>query len=187
MVRTRVGYAGGSAPKPTYRNLGDHAETIQIDYDPTQISYEELLEIFWQSHSPTSAPWSRQYMSMILYHNEQQRRLALASRDSEAVRRGGRIFTEILPAGRFYRAEGYHQKYGLRGMSELMEEFRAMYPDGDDFVNSTAAARVNGYLGGHGTLEALEAEIDSLGLSPAGQQRLLAIVAPRQQQGCAES
>ena len=68
MIRTRVGYAGGTTNNPTYRALGDHAETIQVDYDPTQISYEELLEAFWTSHSPTSRPWSRQYASIIFYH-----------------------------------------------------------------------------------------------------------------------
>jgi len=54
VIRTRVGYAGGSTNNPTYYNLGDHSETVQIDYDPTRISYEELLEVFWDSHNPTT-------------------------------------------------------------------------------------------------------------------------------------
>lgn len=70
MIRTRVGYAGGSKENPTYYSLGDHSETIQIDYDPTQISYGQLLEVFWNSHNPTYEPWSRQYMSIIFYHSE---------------------------------------------------------------------------------------------------------------------
>ncbi len=67
MVRTRVGYAGGTKRNPTYYNLGDHTETIQIDYDPTYVSYRELLDIFWESHDPAARPWSRQYMAVVFY------------------------------------------------------------------------------------------------------------------------
>ena len=173
MIRTRVGYAGGTAKEPTYYNLGDHSETIQIDYDPTQVSYAELLDVFWNSHSPTSRPWSRQYMSIIFYHNDRQRRLATETRDREAARIDAKIFTEIVPFAGFYLAEDYHQKYRLQQVPELMQEFEAMYADANDFVDSTAAARVNGYLGGHGRFEGLQAEIDSLGLSPAGREKLM--------------
>jgi peptide-methionine (S)-S-oxide reductase len=173
VVRTRVGYAGGMTENPTYHHLGDHSETIQIDYDPTQISYRELLDIFWASHDPTGQPWSRQYMSIVFYHNKEQKRLAMETRDREAAKRGGRIFTEFLPATEFYLAEAYHQKHRLRQVPELMREFSAMYPDNEDFVASTAATRVNGYLGGYGTLETLQAELDSFGLSPAGRNKLL--------------
>ena len=105
MIRTRVGYAGGTMKNPTYHNLGDHTETIQIDYDPTQISYEELLDVFWDSHNPTSRPWSRQYMSIVFYHDEEQKRSAIETRDREGSRREGVIFTEIVPASQFYLAE----------------------------------------------------------------------------------
>jgi peptide-methionine (S)-S-oxide reductase len=176
VVRTRVGYAGGATKDPTYYNLGDHTETIQIDYDPTQISYEELLDVFWDSHNPVQRPWSRQYMSVVFYHNDEQKRLAMETRDSEAAKIQGEIFTEIVPASEFYLAEAYHQKYRLQQVPDLMKEFSAIYPDNDDFVASTAAARVNGYLGGYGTVEALQAELSSLGLSPEGSQKLLDIV-----------
>jgi peptide-methionine (S)-S-oxide reductase len=176
VVRTRVGYAGGTKEDPTYYSLGDHSETIQIDYDPTQISYQELLEVFWDSHSPTTRSWSRQYMSIIFYHNKEQKRLAEESRDREAAKVEGKIFTEIVPFSEFYLAEDYHQKYRLRGVPELLREYETLYPNLEDFVDSTAVARVNGYLGGHSTLVDLEAEIDDLGLSPAGSKRLLEMV-----------
>ncbi len=175
MVRTRVGYAGGTKKSPTYHSLGDHTETIQIDYDPNRISYEKLLETFWDSHNGADPSWSRQYMSIIFFHNDEQRRLAVESRDREAARRKRKILTEIAPAGEFYVAETYHQKYRLRQEGVLMKEFDAMYPNGNGFVNSTAAARINGYLDGYGTLEALQAELDSFGLSPAGRGKLLDI------------
>ena len=80
MVRTRVGYAGGTKDNPTYHNLGSHSETIQIDYDPVQISYEELLRVFWDSHLPIFPPFSQQYKSAIFYHDENQQRLAEESK-----------------------------------------------------------------------------------------------------------
>lgn len=176
MVRTRVGYAGGSKVDPTYHSLGDHSETIQIDYDPAQISYGELLDVFWASHSPVSRPWSLQYASIIFYHNDEQKRLAEETREREVARLGAPIYTEIRPFSEFYLAEDYHQKYRLRGEPGLLQEFRAIYPDLQDFVDSTAVARANGYAGGHGTLATLEEELDSLGLSPEADHQLLEIV-----------
>ena len=176
MVRTRVGYAGGKQPNPTYYSLGDHSESIQIDYDPAQITYEELLNVFWESHGPTSRPWSRQYASIIFYHDEEQERLANETRDREAARYGRPIYTEILPFSKFYLAEGYHQKYRLQQVPQLMEILEAVYPDEGAFVNSTAAARVNGYVGGHGTVATLQAELDTLDLSPEAGAQLLEIL-----------
>jgi peptide-methionine (S)-S-oxide reductase len=176
VIRTRVGYAGGTTEDPTYYDLGDHSETIQIDYDPDQISYQELLDLFWSSHSPTSRPWSNQYASIIFYHDEEQKQLAEASLDRLAAEADGQIFTQIVPFSEFYLAEAYHQKYRLQQAPRLLEEFRTIYPDEEDFINSTAAARLNGYAGGYGTPATLEAEIGELGLTPEQQERLLEIV-----------
>ncbi len=173
MIRTRVGYAGGSEENPTYRSLGDHSETLQIDYDPDQISYEALLDVFWSSHSPTARPWSKQYASVIFYHDAEQKRLAKESRDRVAAELGKKIHTEIVPFSKFYLAEDYHQKYRLRGVRELEAELEAIYPDLEDFVNSTAAAKVNGYVGGHGSLGRLQNEIEQFGLSPEAEKALL--------------
>ena len=183
-MRTRVGYAGGSTKNPTYHNLGDHTEAIQIDFDPTKISYEQLLEVFWRSHNPGNRSWSRQYRAAVFVHNEEQKRLALESRDRVvAAETPGKIYTEVLPFSGFYLAEAYHQKYELQQDPELMEDFRAMYPDAGDFVNSTAAARVNGYLGGYGTADDLEREVGTLGLSEAGAGKLVDDVNRRHRQG----
>ncbi len=176
MVRTRVGYAGGTTENPTYHDLGDHTETVEIDYDPAIITYDDLLAAFWEGHSPNRPPVSRQYASIIFYHNEEQRERAIASRTAEAERMNMRLHTEIVPAGRFYRAEDYHQKYELRRYRELFREYEEIYPDPEDLVDSTAAARVNGYAGGYGTAEQLEEEIELLGLSPGGQEVLRRLV-----------
>jgi len=178
-VRTRVGYAGGQKTNPTYYNLGDHSETIQIDYDPAQITYAELLEIFWGSHNPTAPSIGRQYASSILYHNEEQKRLAEESKAREEARRGRKLYTDIVPFAAFYRAEGYHQKYVLQSAPDFMSEFNAIFSREEDFVNSTAAARVNGYLGSQGDLNQLQTELDGLGLSPGASEKLLAIVRQR--------
>jgi len=159
--------------------LGDHSETIQIEYDPTQISYQELLDVFWSSHSPTTRPYSRQYASIVFYHNQEQKQLAEASRDRETASRGEPIYTEILPFDQFTLAETYHQKYRLQQVPALVNELRAIYPLDDEFIDSTAAARVNGYLGGYGTLAALQADLEDLGLSQEAQQILLDWVSAR--------
>jgi peptide-methionine (S)-S-oxide reductase len=179
VIRTRVGYTGGVTENPTYHNLGDHTETVQLEYDPTRILYQELLEVFWAGHNPDRPAWSRQYASIIFYHDEEQRRLAEASKRKYEVQCDCRVYTEIVPAATFYLAEDYHQKYWLRQSPTFMDEFTAIYSDPADFVNSTAAARVNGYLGGYGTLANLQAEIDDLGLPPEAQEALLKIVLNR--------
>jgi peptide-methionine (S)-S-oxide reductase len=186
VVRTRVGYSGGTKKQPTYRRLGDHTETVQVDYDPTKISYETLLEVFWSSHHPGSPSWSRQYMNVIFYHNEEQKRLAEASKARVAAKTGGQVHTAILPATEFTLAEDYHQKYYLRQASGLWRELSGFYPDLKNLVNSTAAARMNGYVAGYGSVDQLEEELPGLGLSPEAGQQLLASVAAKsgKAQGC---
>lgn len=176
MVRTRVGYSGGEKKDPTYYNLGNHSETVQIDYDPTKISYEELLAVFWKAHNPTRRPPSRQYMSVIFAHNEKQKRLAQETKEREAAQRGGEIVTEIVSLSRFYLAEDYHQKYMLQQKKIIMTNFQRMYPDMEDFVGSTAATRVNGYLGGYGTRASLQRDLDALGLTESAEEALLRAV-----------
>ena len=168
-----MGYAGGGKDNPTYHDIGDHSESIEISYDPKVTSYSDLLEIFWNSHRPTARPFSRQYMSIIFYHNEKQRRLALDSKQRLEDQLGMPVFTEIVPARAFTEAEDYHQKYYLRKNQSLMEDLKAMYPDEDDLVDSTAAAKINGFLGGYGTRESLLQILPNLGLSEKASQALL--------------
>ena len=150
-----------------------------MDYDPSVITYEKLLDVFWDGHSPMSRSVSSQYGSVIFYHDEEQRRLAEASKERREAEVGRQLATEIVAYSKFWRAEDYHQKYRLRGVTELMAEFQDIYPDADDFVDSTAAARVNGYIGGNGTVEQVEAVIEELGLSDEGQESLLGIARRR--------
>ena len=183
VYRTRVGYSGGAITNPTYHNLGKHSETVQIEYDPAKITFEQLLDVFWQHHDPTREPWSQQYRSIIFFHNEQQQELAEKSKDNRGKKLNATVHTEILPFRRFYIAEDYHQKHRLRHEPDLMKEFIYIYPDMADFINSTAAARINGYLCGYGTLSDLKAEIDQFGLSDQRKEKLLSIVKSLEKQG----
>ena len=171
-----MGYSGGTTDSPTYYSLGEHSETVEVDYDPTVITYDDLLDIFWTSHDPTIVTYSKQYKSVIFYHNDEQKTLAELSKEQEEARRGKKIQTEVVPFSAFHMAEDYHQKYYLQQDGEIMNEFKAIYGTKGEFFNSMAAARINGLLGGNGTVEALREQIDTFGLSAVKQQRLLEIL-----------
>ncbi len=172
MIRTRVGYAGGLKDNPDYHHIGDHTETVQVDYDPQHITYAQLLEIFWQNHDPTSQSWSRQYKHAVFTHDEQQTRLAIESKTELEKKIGRTVKSEIAPLNTFTLAENYHQKYILKQHYGLNAEMSRIYPIDRDFVDSTAVARLNGYASGHGNRDQLAREIDSLGLTDAGKKAL---------------
>lgn len=119
---TAVGYSGGSLVNPTYQAVctdrTGHAEVVRVEYDPSVVSYEQLLDVFWNGHDPTTLnrqgpDVGTQYRSVIFYHSEQQKAAAEASK--RKLEQSGRfkrpIVTQIVPAGPFYRAEEYHQRY----------------------------------------------------------------------------
>lgn len=119
---TTVGYTGGTKVNPTYEEVSSgttgHAESIEVVYDPSVVSYDQLLEVFWHNINPTTpkqqfADHGTQYRSAIFYHTEEQQRLALASK--QRLEQSGKfdkpIVTEIVPATTFYPAEDYHQQY----------------------------------------------------------------------------
>jgi peptide-methionine (S)-S-oxide reductase len=178
-----VGYCGGTTNNPTYYDIGDYSETVQLDFDPTVISYEQLLEAFWSGHDTSYTPYSRQYRSVIFYSNEEQKEAAIKSKQREESRLGQPVFSDIEPLVKFYVAEDYHQKYYLRG-SNLMSDISAIYPDPMDLMNSPAAAKLNGFMGGYGDQAFLQKEIGKLGLSEAGKQRLLEIASSGLTPGC---
>ncbi len=175
MIRTRVGYAGGRTKAPNYGRIGDHTETVQVDYNPDRITYSRLLEIFWKNHRPTGYSRSRQYMNAVFFHNEQQQKLAMISKAALERRIGSPVNTEVVPLRSFTMAEDYHQKYILK-QHPLKNEILRIYPRHEDFINATVAARLNGYVGGHGTKDQLSREINSLGLSAHGKKMLTEMV-----------
>jgi peptide-methionine (S)-S-oxide reductase len=119
---TRVGYTGGNFPDPSYEDVctdrTGHAEAIELEFDPNEISYKELLDFFWSIHNPTTKnrqgpDIGSQYRSTIFYHNPEQEKIARKSKqqldDSNSFQ--NKIVTEIVPGATFYQAEDYHQKY----------------------------------------------------------------------------
>jgi methionine-S-sulfoxide reductase len=129
VASTVVGYTGGTERNPTYEDVSygrtGHREAIQIKFDPEQVSYEQLLDIFWRNIDPTQAngqfaDTGTQYHTAIFYHSEEQKRAAEASK--EALAKSGKfskpIVVEILPAAQFWAAEDYHQKYYVKNPSD---------------------------------------------------------------------
>ncbi len=129
VVSTNVGYTGGHFKNPTYEDVCSgktgHAEAVEVVYDSSQISYQELLKVFWENHDPTTLnrqgpDVGTQYRSVIFYHTPEQK--AAASASKEELQKSGifkrPVVTEIIPATEFYRAEEYHQQYlEKRGLS----------------------------------------------------------------------
>jgi peptide-methionine (S)-S-oxide reductase len=120
-VRSVVsGYAGGRTPNPNYKAVCEgttgHAEVVQIEFDPSIISYSEILDLFWIAHDPTTpnrqgADVGTQYRSIILHHNPAQKETAERSKQAAAAALGQSVVTEIVPLEKFYPAEDYHQDY----------------------------------------------------------------------------
>lgn len=122
VTATRVGYTGGQMKDPTYKDVctdtTGHAEAVEVDYDPERVSYQDLLNVFWENHDPTQLnrqgpDFGKQYRSAIFYHSPDQEQAAAASK--EQLQKSGRfnrpIVTQIVPAVTFYEAEDYHQQY----------------------------------------------------------------------------
>ncbi len=122
VIDVAVGYEGGNYANPTYKDVctdrTGHAEVVEVDYDPTQVSYEQLLDVFWNNHNPTTLnrqgpDFGTQYRSAIFYHTPEQK--AIAENSKERLQQSGKfkrpIVTEVTPASTFYRAEEYHQRY----------------------------------------------------------------------------
>jgi peptide-methionine (S)-S-oxide reductase len=122
VLSTRVGYTGGQTANPTYEDVctdrTGHAEAVEVEFDPTRISYDQLLNVFWENHDPTTPnrqgpDWGSQYRSVIFFYTPEQQAAATASK--EVLDRSGRfrnkIVTQIVPATTFYQAEDYHQQY----------------------------------------------------------------------------
>jgi len=170
VVRTRVGYAGGTDPDPSYYSLGDHTEVVQVEYDPDVLDYEDLLDVFWSNHSPFTAPHKRQYRSVVLVHDDAQREAAEQSKAALADRTGQSVETAVETLDSVTLAEAYHQKYELRSTPVLGDELVDLY--GPAVVDSTAAARLNGFVAGHGSDEQRAQFLADVELSPAALSEL---------------
>ena len=134
VTKTEAGYEGGKLDNPTYEDVCSHttghAEVVEVTYDPEQVSYEQLLDVFWHKHNPTQRnrqgwDFGDQYRSVVFFHDEEQREAAERSKEREQPRYRKPIVTQIEAAPTFYEAEDYHQQYlEKRGRSSCTPALR---------------------------------------------------------------
>lgn len=174
VLRTRVGFAGGTTPKPTYRHMGDYTEAIEIDFDPSIISYEEILRAFWQNHYPNRGNYKgRQYISLLRYHGDRQRETIDRVKAETAKKLGEPIETDIGVFENFTPAEERHQKYYLKRYPNTLEQLQDLFPKAEHLADSTFAARLNGFVKGYGKMQQLKNEIATWNIEKENQEILL--------------
>ena len=149
--------------------MGDHAECTELDFDPEKISYEALLDKFFEWHNAFKKPYARQYMSAILYHSDAQKE---AIEKAFAKREGPKrkVRSEVQSYSGMTLAEDYHQKYYLRRNKTVALELKQRFPSLQEFVDSTACMRANAALGGF--WEAKVEELKTLGFSDEAIEQL---------------
>ncbi len=167
-----MGYCGGTKAHPTYHSLGDHSESIQIDFDPKIIGYAQLVQEALAQGNFGGQAFSRQYRSAIFYHSPEQK---------EVAKKAG--CQSLEPVGTFTRAEDYHQKYYLQ-QSKLVKDFYAMFPGDLAFTDATATMRANAIVAGHLSRPQIESLLPQMGVSEATAKGLL-LSAGQAQPGCA--
>jgi peptide-methionine (S)-S-oxide reductase len=120
VASTAVGYEGGAKDRPTYKDVctdeTGHAEVVEVTYDPKLISYDQLLDLFWKSHNPTTLnrqgpDFGSQYRSVVFFHSPEQEKIAMVSKEKAQKNFRNPIVTQVMPAETFWKAEDYHQQY----------------------------------------------------------------------------
>jgi peptide-methionine (S)-S-oxide reductase len=150
VLRTAVGYAGGVQADPTYRSIKDHTEVIEIEYDPTQITYDKLLTLFAEFHDPTQRIGSRQYISLLLFGDSAEEAAIKSWRETYEKTSKRPIATVVQKFDKFYEAERYHQKYHLQNDTRIMSAF-GLTPA--DLVGSVLAAKLSAFVMGFASCE----------------------------------
>ena len=178
VVRTRVGFAGGTVNKPTYRQMGDHTETVQIDFDPSIFSFERMIRTFWAHHTSTHRVTykERQYMSILFYHNQEQKRTINKVKKELEAERKETIETEIQPFTAFTLAEPRHQKYHLKRFKKAADMLTRSFPSEACFMNSTVIARLNGFVKEYSTLQTIIEEMMLWDMSDSEQDELVQMI-----------
>uniref|UniRef100_A0A914HWP9 peptide-methionine (S)-S-oxide reductase n=1 Tax=Globodera rostochiensis TaxID=31243 RepID=A0A914HWP9_GLORO len=152
VLKTRVGYAGGTTESPNYARIGDHTEVTELQFDPDKCTYDDVLDWFFDHHDPTQKH-KKQYQSAILWAER-----ALQKANTKFGGRGG-VQTCVKKFDKFYQAEDYHQKYWLRTQSAV---FNQLNLSNSELVDSSLAAKLNAFLGGgftdFGVLRQLQTE-----------------------------
>ncbi len=176
-MQTRVGYAGGTTNNPTYRQMGDHSECVEIVFDPKIISLEKIVHHFWTIHKPNRSNYKgRQYLSIILCEDSSQLQLVKKIKNELEVKLGEPIQTEIASLNKFSLAEEKHQKYYLKRYSKALESLLDYYSSHDSFMNSTLVARLNGFVKGYCSLSDIKNEITSSTMAEEKKAKLTSLI-----------
>jgi len=158
VIFTTVGYAGGTTEAPSYYKMGDHTECVRVTFDPEKIEYQDILNVFWQSHDSTLKT-SRQYRSLLVPTSCEQTEMA----KSHLKTAPQASKTVVVEGSKFITAEARHQKNRLRRDPAMV---RCLVQSGhEDFTSSYLATRLNGFLGGKGTMAQFNKEWQDLGLN----------------------
>jgi len=170
VIYTEVGYAGGTKKDPTYFSMGDHTEIIKVVFDKNKLTYQDMIELFFQLHDP-ALKTKTQYRSVILYKDEVQKKIAETILKKINLEKKN-IRTSIERLEEYYRAENYHQKYYLSLESNLFRAYRAIYNNIDDYIKSTAVSRINGLVKGYSG-NVSDKFLEDLGLKEKGKEIVL--------------
>jgi len=178
VIRTRVGYAGGTLDHPTYRQLGDHTETVEIDFDTRYVSLENMLNVFWSNHNPFNINEykGRQYQSLVLYRGQIQQNVIQNVMNMRVEQGKGKPDTEIAPFNRFYLAEDRHQKYYLKRYPDAIDKLSILFPSAQELTNASLAARLNGLAKGYTNLHTILDEIRTWLISEEEKDNILRII-----------
>lgn len=177
IVRTRVGFSGGNSPYPTPRNKKDHTETVQLDFNPEVISYHTLLNHFFLNHNPNRKKYrDREYISIILYHSEEQRQIAEKIKKEQESFKKTDIQTEITLFENFTMAENRQQKWHIKRVAKAMEELKKIYQTEEEFIHATLPARLNSHAKGYGNLEETKKEIQTWKIEETKMKSLLTVL-----------
>lgn len=159
---TRVGFAGGTSTSPTYRKMGNHTETIEIDFDPNVISLNDLLRIFWENHYPNRDEYKgRQYISLLLFRTDGQKEIINEVKQEMEIILGEPIETEIKQFTGFSLAEMRHQKYYLKRYPKALDQLSHLYSNEEELIHSSFAARINGFVKGFITKDELLKDLNT--------------------------
>ena len=169
VVSTRVGFSGGTLENPTYSGIGDHVETVEVVYDPSTITYPELLMHFWKHHNARAKPIFRQYASAIFCESESELELAKSQRQLWQESTGEeKVLTAILPFQKFYPAGDRHQKYYLQQDPELLKSL----PESDTLLYSLFTTKLNAVAGRAGDRESLDKQLQAFGIEEKARETL---------------
>ncbi|MFF2482298.1 peptide-methionine (S)-S-oxide reductase MsrA [Paenibacillus sp. NPDC058071] len=178
VISTQTGYAGGAAEYPTYRNMGDHTETVQLRFDPSKLPFESIVRLFWNSHNPNNINGYKgdQYKSLLFWQTEEQRD-AIGRVLQERNERGETgAETEVCPYEHFWPAEDRHQKYYLKRYPDAVRQLELLFLHLDAPMETTLAARLNGVAKGYANLSAVKDEIADSDIDEGEKERLIAAI-----------